>query len=152
MASIFQRARIHRNVDCVTAQHFKGHDLEHGRLGGGQHHRGSAPVRMGSQPVARRDTPSIAWDESEKLELRHRGDQIVSDATLVFKEVFGHHCADGVTAPVCFISTARSVTKPSGHRVGATGFKIASNNVLLHDHQYGRLDSPEHRNVSGRMD
>ena len=46
-----ERAEVGGHVHRVALEHLEGHQLEHGLVGGGQHHRRRGAVVVGPQPV-----------------------------------------------------------------------------------------------------
>ena len=113
-------ARPGRDIDGMLLERGQRDDLQGPLVGGGQDHVSGGAVMVGPKPVDRSHAPSIAGHQAGKSELGHRGDQVVSDRTLVLQELGGHHRTDGVAAEVLRAGCATPVPVEPGQ-----GFRAA---------------------------
>ncbi len=103
-------------------------------MGRCEHHRRRRSIVMSPQPVRRSHTPAIAWDESWKPVLRHRGREVVSDAALVVEELRGGYRTHGMASRVVGSGVAPPVPMEAGKRVAAAGLEAASKDIALGHH------------------
>src|SRR5215467_7833554 len=88
--SVPERARIRWHVDGVLTQRLNRDYVKRTFMRGCKHHVGRGAVEVGTQPVRCGDAPAISWHQPWEPEMRHRGDQVVADGTLMIEELGGH--------------------------------------------------------------
>ena len=97
----------------------------------------AAPCHVRLEPVPRSDAPSITRDEARKPVLRHRRDQVVTDAPLMLEELGRHHRTDGVASDVFDAGVAAPVAVEPGHRIGSAHLDFATQDVpFTHAYEY----------------
>ncbi len=79
-------SRIRGHVDLMFLEHRKRNDLKRPFVGGRQHDKGARAVLVRPQPVRRGYAPALAGREPGEVVLRHGGDQVVANTTLVLEE------------------------------------------------------------------
>ena len=129
-----------RDVDGVLPQYLERNDFEGAFVGRGEDDKGRGTIIVRPQPVACRYAPPVSGDEPGKAVLRHGGDQIVADASLVLEKLSSDHGADRVAAQVLVACTATSVSVKAGERVCATRFQLAAEHVAIN---HGRIIAQE---------
>jgi len=100
-------------------------------MGGRQNHVGCRAVRVCSQPVHCGYAPPVAGLEPGEAILRHGCDEVVADATLVFKERGRDHRADCVAPAVLGAGAAAPVPIETGEGVDATRLKLSSQHIAI---------------------
>ena len=88
--------RMYAGTRQVLPQRGEGHDVQGPLVGRGQHHVRGGAVVMRPQPVRRGHTPAVSGHQPGELVLRHRGGQVVANASLVVEKLLGDHGANGV--------------------------------------------------------
>ena len=126
-----ERSRIRGDVDGVLLERSERNDLKRPFMGGRQHHVGGRAVLVRPQPVQRGHAPAVAGREPRELVLRHRGDQVIADTTLVLEERGRDHRADRVAPPVLRTGTTAPVTVKAGEGVDATRLKFATQHITV---------------------
>jgi hypothetical protein len=126
-----EKSRIRGDVDGVLLEHGERNDLKRPLMGRRQHYVGGRAVLMRPQPVQRGHAPAVAGREPREVILRHRGDQIIADTTLMLEERGRDHSADRVAAPVLRTSTTAPVTVKAGEGVDATLLKLATEHITI---------------------
>jgi len=126
-----ERSRIRGDVDGVFLERGERNDLKRPFMGGRQHYVGGRAVLVRSQPVHRGHAPAVARREPREVVLRHRGDQVVADTTLVLEERGRDHRADRVAPPVLRTGTTAPVTVKAGEGVDPTRLKLATEHITI---------------------
>jgi hypothetical protein len=139
---------VGRDVDGVLLERSERNDLEGTFMGGRQHDERGRAILVRPQPVQRGYAPAVAGHEPREAVLRHRGDQVIADATLVLEERGGNHRADRVATPVLRTGTTAPVTVKTGEGVDTTRLKLATENITIGHHtsiasQASRCRTPE---------
>jgi hypothetical protein len=143
-----ERSRIRGDVDGVLLEGSERNDLKRPFMGGRQNYVGGRAVLVCPQPVQRGHAPAVAGREAREVVLRHRGDQVVADATLVLEERGCDHRADRVAPAVLWTGTTAPVTVKAGEGVDATRLKLATEHITIGHHtsivgHASRCDTPE---------
>lgn len=115
----------------MLAKRGEGHEFECPFMGGRQNHVGCRAVRVCSQPVHCGHAPPVAGLEPGEAILRHGCDEVVADATLVFKERGRDHRADCVAPAVLGAGAAAPVPIETGEGVDATRLKLSSQHIAI---------------------
>jgi len=126
-----ERSRIRRHVDGVLLERGERNDLKRPLMGGRQHYIGGCAVLVRPQPVQRGHAPAITGREPREVVLRHRGDQVVADTTLVLEERGRDHRADRMAPPVLRTGTTAPVTVKAGEGVDAARLKLATEHIAI---------------------
>ena len=126
-----ERSRIRGDVDRVLLERGQRNDLKRPLMGGRQHYVSGRAVLMRPQPVQRGHAPAVARREPRELVLRHWGDQVVADTTLVLEERGRDHRADRVAPPVLRTGTTAPVTVKAGEGVDAARLKLATEHIAI---------------------
>jgi hypothetical protein len=124
-----ERSRIRGDVDGVLPE--RSDDLKRPFMGGCEHYVGGRAVLMRPQPVQRGHAPAVAGREPREVVLRHRGDQVVADMTLVLEERGRNHRAYRVASPVLRTGTTAPVTVKAGEGIDATRLKLATEHITF---------------------
>ena len=93
----FQRAQILRYVHRVRPQPSQVDHFQRPRVRGCQYYGWSDTSLVRLRPSLSHDAPAITGLQTGEAVLRHRSDQVISDAALMIKELRRHHCANQVT-------------------------------------------------------
>ena len=136
-----EKSRIRGDVDGVFLERGERNDVKRPFMGGRQHYVGGRAVLVRPQPVHRGHTPAVAGREPREVVLRHRGDQVVADTTLVLEERGCDHRADRVAPLVLRTGTTAPVTVKAGEGIGPAGLELTA--------QHGRLVATVSRQVRG---
>lgn len=115
-----KRPRVGWDVDRVLLQSIERDDLERPLMRGLEYDIGRRAIHMRSKPVRCGHTPAITRDEPREPILRHRRDQVVADAVLMFEELRGDNRADRVAAGILGTRVTAPIAEESGERIGAT--------------------------------
>jgi hypothetical protein len=126
-----ERSRIRGDVDGVLLERSERNDLKRPFMGGRQHYVGGHAVLVRPQPVQRGHAPAIAGREPREVVLRHRGDQVIADMTLVLEERGRDHRADRMASPVLRTGTTAPVTVKAGEGIDATRLKLATEHITF---------------------
>ena len=129
-----ERSRIRGDVDGVFLKRSERNDLKRPLMGGRQHHVGGRAILVRPQPVHRGHAPTVTGREPGEVVLRHRGDQVVADTTLVLEERGRDHRADRVAPPVLRTGTTAPVTVKAGEGGDATLLKLATKHITIGHH------------------
>ena len=122
---------VRGDVNGVLLERGERNDLKRPFMGGRQHYVGGRAVLVRPQPVQRRHAPAVAGGEPREVVLRHRGDQVITDTTLVLEERGRHHRADRVAPQILRIGATAPVTVKAGEGVDATRLKLATEHVTI---------------------
>ena len=115
----------------MLAERGEGHEFECPFMGGRQNHVGCRAVRVCSQPVHCGYAPPVAGLEPGEAILRHGCDEVVADATLVFKERGRDHRADCVAPAILGAGAAAPVPIETGEGVDTTRLKLSSQHIAI---------------------
>ena len=126
-----EKSRIWGDVDGVLLERSERNDVKRPLMGGRQHHVGGRAVIVRPQPVQSGHAPAVAGREPGEVVLRHRGDQVIADTTLVLEERGRDHRADRVAPPVLRTGTTAPVTVKAGEGVDATRLKLATEHITI---------------------
>lgn len=126
-----ERSRIRGDVDGVFLERGERNDLKRPFMGGRQHYVSGRAVLMRPQPVHRGHAPAVAGREPREVVLRHGGDQVVADTTLVLEERGRDHRADRVSPRILRTGTTAPVTVKAGEGVDATRLKLATEHITI---------------------
>src|SRR5207245_11696227 len=113
-----ERSRIRGDVDGCSWSGERN-DVKRPLMGRRQHYVGGCAVLVRPPPGQRGHAPAIAGRERREVVLRHRGDQVIADTTLVLEELGRDHRADRVAPPVLRTRTTTPVTVTTGEAVDA---------------------------------
>src|SRR5690606_31103818 len=131
---IVERAGVCGYVDCVLLQHLERDDLERPLVRRREHDRCGGSDVARTQPVDRRDAPTVAGDETREVVVRHRRGEVVADAALVSEELGADDSTHRVAADVLGTCRAAAVAIEARERIGATRFELATQDVAIgHD-------------------
>jgi hypothetical protein len=115
----------------VCLERSERNDLKRPFMGGRQHYVGGRAVLVRPKPVQRGDAPAVARPEPREVVVRHRGDQVIADTTLVLEERGRDHGADRVAPQVLRTGTTAPVTVKAGEGVDATRLKLATEHITI---------------------
>ena len=116
---------IHR----VLAEHLEWDQVEDRLMRRRKHDRCGDTVVVGTEPVARRDTPAVSGNQARKVELGHGSRQIVSDPALMFEELGGHDGTYRVAANIACVGVARTLAEESRQGIHAAGVQRIAEHV-----------------------
>src|SRR6266700_2165902 len=100
-------------------------------MGGREHHVCGRAIAVSPQPVRRRHAPAVPWHEPGEPERRHRRAEVVADATLMFKELAGHHRANRVAPLVLRPRAAAPISIEPGDWVGAARLQLTTKYITI---------------------
>ena len=126
-----ERPRIRGDVDGVFLERGERHNFKRPFMGGRQHYVGGRAVLVRPQPVHRGHAPAVTGREPREVVLRHRGDEVVADTTLVLEERGRDHRADRVAPPVLRTGTTAPVAVKAGEGVDPTRLKLATEHITI---------------------
>jgi len=126
-----ESSRIRGDGDGVFLERVERNDLKRPFMGGRQHYVGGRAVLVRPQPVHRGHAPAVAGREPREVVLRHGGDQVVADTTLVLEERGRDHRADRVAPAVLRTGTTAPVPVKAGEGVDATRLKLATEHITI---------------------
>jgi hypothetical protein len=129
-----ERSRIRGDVDGVLLERSERNDLKRPFMSGRQHYVGGRAVLVRPQPVQRGHAPAVAGREPREMVLRHRGDQVIADTSLVLEERGRDHRTDRVAPPVLGTGTTAPVTVKARERVDAARLKLTTERITI-DHR-----------------
>ena len=143
-----ERSRIRGDVDGVLLERGERNDVKRPLMGRREHYVGVCAVLVRPPPVQRGHAPAIAGREPREVVLRHRGDQVIADPTLVLEKRRGDHRTDRVAPAVLRTGTAGPVTVKAGKGVDAARLKLAAEHITVRHRtsitwQIGRCRVPE---------
>jgi hypothetical protein len=126
-----ERSRIRGDVDGVLLERGERNDVKRPLMGRRQHYVGGCAVLVRPPPVQRDHAPAIAGREPREVVLRHRGDRVIADTTLVLEELGRDHSADRVAPQVLRTGTTAPVTVKTGEGVDAARLKFATEHITI---------------------
>jgi len=126
-----ERSRIRGDVDGVLLERGERNDVKRPLMGRRQHYVGGGAVLVRPPPVQRGHAPAIAGREPREVVLRHRGDQVIADTTLVLEERGRDHGADRVAPQVLRTGTTAPVAEEACEGIGATRLKLATEHITI---------------------
>lgn len=137
-SSSLELARVRRNVDSVLLEHFERNYVEGTFVCRGQHDGRRCSVLMREEPIPRRDAPAVAGHQTWETVLRHRADQIVPDAALVFEELGRDDSTDRVAVDVLGAGIAAPVAVPTRNGVEPARLEVTAKHIAFGHHaKYG---------------
>src|SRR5579859_3890291 len=98
-------------------------------MGRRQHDESSYSGLVGLQPVARGDTPAVAWHEARKVVFRDRCAEIVADHLLILEKLGAHHRADRVATDVLWTGAAATIAVEASQWLCATALERPAEDI-----------------------
>jgi hypothetical protein len=140
---LLQGAEVLRDINRVRPQYRQIDHLQGPGIGAGQQHRRSDAGLVRLSPAFGNHTPPVAWLQTRKAVLRHGGDQVVSDAALMIKELRCQHRAHqmaGLRGP----GAAAAVAIKAGERISAAGLQFSTEDIrfAIHSPSLARTGVP----------